>query len=156
MPGEVSQAVSAAETQEEPWTLFIDGSSCVDESGAWLILTSPEGAEFTYALRFQFTASNNKAEYEALAEYVMREIYEGSCSMHAGPRLVVAKAIGLGYYWPTMHKDACDMIQKCSDCQIHSPITWHPQQHLTPIMAPWPFYKWGIDIAGPFSEGPGK
>ncbi|GJR59230.1 reverse transcriptase domain-containing protein [Tanacetum coccineum] len=27
---------------------------------------------------------------------------------------------------------------------------------LTPIMAPWPFYKWGIDIAGPFLEGPGK
>ncbi|GJV53182.1 reverse transcriptase domain-containing protein [Tanacetum coccineum] len=23
-------------------------------------------------------------------------------------------------------------------------------------MAPWPFYKWGIDIAGPFLEGPGK
>ncbi|GJY34779.1 reverse transcriptase domain-containing protein [Tanacetum coccineum] len=27
---------------------------------------SPEGTEFTYALRFQFTASNNEAEYEAL------------------------------------------------------------------------------------------
>ncbi|GJU78683.1 reverse transcriptase domain-containing protein [Tanacetum coccineum] len=27
---------------------------------------------------------------------------------------------------------------------------------LTPIMALWPFYKWGIDIAGPFPEGPGK
>nr|GEX37329.1 reverse transcriptase domain-containing protein [Tanacetum cinerariifolium] len=27
---------------------------------------------------------------------------------------------------------------------------------LTPIMSPWPFYKWGIDIAGPFLEGPGK
>ncbi|GJW04950.1 reverse transcriptase domain-containing protein [Tanacetum coccineum] len=23
-------------------------------------------------------------------------------------------------------------------------------------MALWPFYKWGIDIAGPFPEGPGK
>ncbi|GJX94571.1 reverse transcriptase domain-containing protein [Tanacetum coccineum] len=23
-------------------------------------------------------------------------------------------------------------------------------------MVPWPFYKWGIDIDGPFSEGPGK
>ncbi|GKE80278.1 reverse transcriptase domain-containing protein, partial [Tanacetum coccineum] len=23
-------------------------------------------------------------------------------------------------------------------------------------MAPWPFYKWGIDIAGPFLEGSGK
>nr|GEY65873.1 hypothetical protein [Tanacetum cinerariifolium] len=39
---------------------------------------------------------------------------------------------------------------------IHRPVTRHPQQPLTPITAPWPFYKWGIDIAGPFSEGPGK
>nr|GEW35081.1 reverse transcriptase domain-containing protein [Tanacetum cinerariifolium] len=30
MPGDTSQAVPAAATQEEPWTLFIDGSSCVD------------------------------------------------------------------------------------------------------------------------------
>nr|GEW91254.1 retrovirus-related Pol polyprotein from transposon opus [Tanacetum cinerariifolium] len=43
-----------------------NGSSCVDGSGAWLILTSPEGVEFTYALRFQFATSNNEAEYEAL------------------------------------------------------------------------------------------
>nr|GEW28385.1 reverse transcriptase domain-containing protein [Tanacetum cinerariifolium] len=31
-----------------------------------------------------------------------------------------------------------------------------PGGPLTPITAPWPFYKWGIDIAGPFSEGPSK
>nr|GFB53892.1 reverse transcriptase domain-containing protein [Tanacetum cinerariifolium] len=71
-----------------------------------------------------------------------------------GPRSVVAKAIRLGYFWPTMHKDAQDMIRKCSNCQIHHPR--HPQQPLTLITAPWPFYKWGIDIAGPFPEGPGK
>ncbi|GJY34117.1 reverse transcriptase domain-containing protein [Tanacetum coccineum] len=40
------------------------------------------------------------------ADYVIREIHEGSCSMHAGPRSVVAKAMRLGYYWPTMHRDA--------------------------------------------------
>ncbi|GJU21258.1 reverse transcriptase domain-containing protein [Tanacetum coccineum] len=57
---------SVVETPQEPWTLFTDGSSCVDGSDAGLILTSPEGTEFTYALRFQFTASNNEAEYEAL------------------------------------------------------------------------------------------
>ncbi|GJR91515.1 reverse transcriptase domain-containing protein [Tanacetum coccineum] len=50
----------------EPWILFTDGSSCVDGSGAGLILTNPEGMEFTYALRFEFTATNNEAEYEAL------------------------------------------------------------------------------------------
>ncbi|GJR55171.1 hypothetical protein Tco_1405692 [Tanacetum coccineum] len=38
----------------EPWILFTDGSSCVDGSGAGLILTNPEGMEFTYALRLNF------------------------------------------------------------------------------------------------------
>ncbi|GKF98369.1 hypothetical protein Tco_0297152, partial [Tanacetum coccineum] len=42
--------------EEEPllawWTLFTDGSSCVDGCGARVILTDPEGVEFTYALRF--------------------------------------------------------------------------------------------------------
>ncbi|GKA23181.1 reverse transcriptase domain-containing protein [Tanacetum coccineum] len=61
-----SPSDTVVETLQEPWTLFTDGSSCVDGSGAGLILTSPEGTEFTYALRFQFTASNNEAEYEAL------------------------------------------------------------------------------------------
>nr|GFD21672.1 reverse transcriptase domain-containing protein [Tanacetum cinerariifolium] len=50
MPGDASQAGPAVVTQEEQWTLFIDGSSCVDGSGAGLILTNPEGVEFTYAL----------------------------------------------------------------------------------------------------------
>ncbi|GJX74910.1 reverse transcriptase domain-containing protein, partial [Tanacetum coccineum] len=48
------------ETPQEPWTLFTDESSRVDGSGAGLILTSPEGTEFTYALRFQFIASNEQ------------------------------------------------------------------------------------------------
>ncbi|GJY23813.1 reverse transcriptase domain-containing protein [Tanacetum coccineum] len=87
------------------------------------------------------------------ADYVIREIHEGSCSMHAGPRSVVAKAMRLGYYWPTMHRDARNMIRTC---QIHHPVPRNPQQPLTHIMALWPFYKWGIDIVGPFLEGPGK
>ncbi|GJW73149.1 reverse transcriptase domain-containing protein [Tanacetum coccineum] len=61
--------VTSMEVEEElpdPWTLFMDGSSCVDGSRAGLILTNLEGAEFTYALRFRFNATNNTAEYEAL------------------------------------------------------------------------------------------
>ncbi|GKC39657.1 reverse transcriptase domain-containing protein [Tanacetum coccineum] len=57
---------SADEVIPEPWTLFTDGSSCLEGSGAGLILTSPKGEEFTYALRFEFDASNNEEEYEAL------------------------------------------------------------------------------------------
>ncbi|GJR60562.1 reverse transcriptase domain-containing protein [Tanacetum coccineum] len=324
-PDEESPDELMAEPEElpEPWTLFTDGSSCIDGSGAGLILTNPEGVEFTYAMRFRFEATNNEAEYEALiaglriaeqmgvknlqanvdsrlvanqvngsyvakescmvqylekvktlasnfkefsikqvprsenkkadalskiastsfahlskqvlveelkeksihekevlaiveeegqtwmtpiceyltkeilpedkkkarvvrrkasrytmingtlykksflgpwlrcvgplqANYVLREIHEGSCNMHSGPRSVVAKAIRTGYYWPTMHTDAWKLIRECNDCQVHRLILRNPQQNLTPITSPWPFYKWGIDIAGPFPEGPGK
>ncbi|GKB53939.1 reverse transcriptase domain-containing protein [Tanacetum coccineum] len=263
------------EVEEElpdPWTLFTYGSSCIDGSGAGLILTSPDRTKLTYALRFEFDATNNEAEYEALiaglriaeqmgikklqthvdsrlvanqvngyyiakepvpksknkkadalskiastsfahltkqvmvevlkeksineaevltvveeerntwmtpiyeylteetlpakrkkarvvrlksrryavingvlykksflkpwlrcvgplqASYVMREIHEGSCSIHAGPRSVVAKAIRTGYYWPTMHKDARKVIRECQDCQVHHLVPRNPQQ----------------------------
>nr|GEY28167.1 reverse transcriptase domain-containing protein [Tanacetum cinerariifolium] len=91
------------------------------------------------------------------AEYVIREIHEGSCSMHAGPRSVVAKAIWLGYYWPTMHRDTRDTIRKCNDCRIHRSVTRNPQQPLTPITAPWPFYKEIVsDNNKQFSDNPFK
>ncbi|GKB46205.1 reverse transcriptase domain-containing protein [Tanacetum coccineum] len=67
-PEEEGQDDSAKEEEPLPaqWTLFMDGSSCVDGCGAGVILTDPEGVEFKYALRFQFEATNNEAEYEAL------------------------------------------------------------------------------------------
>nr|GEV98571.1 reverse transcriptase domain-containing protein [Tanacetum cinerariifolium] len=224
----------------EPWILFTDGSSFTDGSGARLILTNPEGMEFTYALRFRFDAINNEAKYEALisglriaeqmtiprsenkkadalrkiastsfanlskqivveemkkksiseveipaiveeegdtwmtsifeylmeetlpadvkkarairrksqrfaiingtlykrsflgpwlwcigplqANYVLKEIHKGSCSMHAGTRSVMAKSLRIGYYCPTMHKDAMLLIRAHQDCQDHKPI----------------------------------
>nr|GEX42962.1 reverse transcriptase domain-containing protein [Tanacetum cinerariifolium] len=90
------------------------------------------------------------------ANYVLREIHEGSCSMHAGPRIMVAEALRSCYFWPTMHTDARNSIRECKDCQVHRPVPRNPQEKLSPITSPWPFYKWGIDIAGPFPEGPGK
>ncbi|GKE77628.1 reverse transcriptase domain-containing protein [Tanacetum coccineum] len=65
------------------------------------------------------------------ANYKIREIHEGSCSMHSGPRSVITKAIQLGYYWPMMHIDARMVIRACQECQ-------------------------GIDIYGPFPEAAGK
>nr|GFB15603.1 reverse transcriptase domain-containing protein [Tanacetum cinerariifolium] len=46
------QAASIAETQQEAWTLFTDGSLRMDGFGVGLILTNPERIEFTYVLRF--------------------------------------------------------------------------------------------------------
>nr|GEV73589.1 reverse transcriptase domain-containing protein [Tanacetum cinerariifolium] len=247
----------------EPWILFTDGSSCTYGFGAELILTNLERTEFTYALRFRFDATNNKAEYEDLIDgpriaekmgvknlkankvrtltssfkaflisqvprsknkkadalskiastsfahlskqVLVEELKEKSIS--EAEVLAVVKEEGdtwmthilkylaeeilpadekearavrrksqrfaiineilykksflgswlrIGYYWPTMHKDARTLIKACQDCQVHKPVPRNPQQQLTPITSPWPFYKWGIDIAGPFSKGHGK
>ncbi|KAI5337380.1 hypothetical protein L3X38_016651 [Prunus dulcis] len=48
------------------WTLFVDGSSNAQGCGAGLVLVSPDKVALEYALRFNFQASNNEAEYEAL------------------------------------------------------------------------------------------
>ena len=48
------------------WNLRIDGSSNVNGSGAGVVLESPTREKVRYALRLQFPATNNKAEYEAL------------------------------------------------------------------------------------------
>ncbi|GKC35427.1 reverse transcriptase domain-containing protein [Tanacetum coccineum] len=50
----------------ERWTLFTNGASNSKGSGAGLVLISPSGTEFTYALRLNFTSTNNEAEYEDL------------------------------------------------------------------------------------------
>jgi ribonuclease HI len=50
----------------EAWTVSIDGSSTKEMSGVGVILVSPEGDKFEYALQLRFRATNNEAEYEAL------------------------------------------------------------------------------------------
>ncbi|GKD01085.1 reverse transcriptase domain-containing protein [Tanacetum coccineum] len=89
------------------------------------------------------------------ANYVIREIHMGSCGMHVGPRAVVRKAMRQGYYWPTMHADAKAEVDKCDSCQIHAPIPRLPKTFMTSIMAPWPFYQWGMDILGPLTPARG-
>ncbi|KAA3452374.1 Transposon Ty3-I Gag-Pol polyprotein [Gossypium australe] len=49
-----------------PWVLFFDGSSCDKGGGAGILLTSPKGEVFKFAIPIQSTVTNNQAEYEAL------------------------------------------------------------------------------------------
>ncbi|GKD04081.1 reverse transcriptase domain-containing protein [Tanacetum coccineum] len=53
-------------TEEYIWKLYTDGASNKHGSRAGLILIYLEGVEYPYALRLNFTNSNNDAEYEAL------------------------------------------------------------------------------------------
>ena len=51
------------------------------------------------------------------AECVLREIHEGVCENHSGPRLLVGQVVHARYFWPTMQKDTTQAIQRCDKCQ---------------------------------------
>ena len=48
------------------WILSVDGSSNAKGSGAGIIIESSTGIIVEQCLKFEFKASNNQAEYEAL------------------------------------------------------------------------------------------
>ena len=48
------------------WRLSVDGAANSQGSGAGLILTSLDGIDVEYALKFGFQASNNEVGYEAV------------------------------------------------------------------------------------------
>ncbi|KAL0448801.1 UNVERIFIED_CONTAM: hypothetical protein Slati_1436500 [Sesamum latifolium] len=53
-------------SQDQVWLLHVDGSSTMQGSGAGIVITSPQGEDLEFAIKFGFKASNNEAEYEAL------------------------------------------------------------------------------------------
>ncbi|XP_019457605.1 PREDICTED: uncharacterized protein LOC109357992 [Lupinus angustifolius] len=89
-------------------------------------------------------------------DYVLREVHEGSCEHHLGVASLAKKVLRVGYYWPTMEKDATDLTRKCTCCQLFADFHKAPPEELTTTQAPWPFCKWGMDILGPFPQTTGQ
>ncbi|XP_021995320.1 uncharacterized protein LOC110892465 [Helianthus annuus] len=73
------------------------------------------------------------------ANYLIREVHEGICGNHAGPRMVVAQVMNVGYYWPGMHLVAVKVLRKCSGCHRHAPKMMRPKNELVPVTTAWPF-----------------
>ena len=83
------------------------------------------------------------------ADYVLREVHEGICGNHIGAQTLAGKTLMQGYYWPTMLKDATELVRRCKICQEHAKISHLPSEPLTSIISPWPFQQWGLDKLGP-------
>ncbi|KAL0402736.1 UNVERIFIED_CONTAM: hypothetical protein Slati_4303500 [Sesamum latifolium] len=53
-------------SQDQKWLLHVDGSSTAQDSGASIVITTPQDEDLEFAIKFGFKASNNEVEYEAL------------------------------------------------------------------------------------------
>nr|XP_027102165.1 uncharacterized protein LOC113723098 [Coffea arabica] len=93
---EIEQATGKVDQTIPTWTLFVDGSSSQEGCGAGLLLTSPMGDELAYALRFDFRASNNESEYEALVAgmVIARKLGAESIEVYSDLQLIVNQVGG--------------------------------------------------------------
>ncbi|XP_073138811.1 uncharacterized protein [Henckelia pumila] len=90
------------------------------------------------------------------ANYVLREIHEGSCGSHLGSLALARKALLAGFFWPTMRKDSSDLVNACYNCQRHANLQWRPAEYMKVVVAACPFDQWGMDIIGPFPVSTGQ
>jgi ribonuclease HI len=79
-----------------PWALFFDGSSCGKGGGVGILLISPRGEMFEFAIPIQPTITNNQAEYEALLRGLqyLREVGAVSVEIYGDSELVIMQLNG--------------------------------------------------------------
>ncbi|XP_050220343.1 uncharacterized protein LOC126670619 [Mercurialis annua] len=80
---------------------------------------------------------------EGRAEAAKLEILAGDCGAHEGAVTLYRKAMLQGFYWPTMKKDAEEMVKKCDKCQRFGSLIRTPTAHQSTIGSPWPFIYMG-------------
>ncbi|MCI84643.1 gag-pol polyprotein, partial [Trifolium medium] len=61
----VAEMITPSTLEKDKWTIFVDGSSNPQGSGAGIILENCEGVLIEVSLGLAFPTTNNQAEYEA-------------------------------------------------------------------------------------------
>ena len=156
--GEVSPVMSEPSWMDPIWDYLVEGTLPSDPKEASKIRAM--SARFTIhqgtLYKRGFSTPILKCVGKEDANYILREVHEGVCGNHIGARTLVGKTLRQGYYWPTMLKDATELVRKCKTCQEHAKICYLPYEPLTSITSPWPFQQWGLDILGPLPIGRGQ
>jgi len=82
---------SQDQAQVLTWVINVDGSSQGQRSGAGVVLLSPEGQRFQYAVKLDFATTNNEVEYEAVVVglAITRELGAHNIEIRSDSQVVV-------------------------------------------------------------------
>ena len=74
-----------------PWTLFFDGSSCKQGDGIGIVIISPWGASFEFALPTEPMVTNNQAQYEAILKglQLLHEVKAEAIEVFGDSQLII-------------------------------------------------------------------
>jgi len=91
------------------------------------------------------------------ARSLMGEIHEGVCGALQSAFKMKWMIRRNEYYWPTILEDCFKYFKGCQGCQKFGNIQRTPASTMNPIIKPWPFRGWAIDLIGqiypPSSKG---
>ncbi|GKB37398.1 reverse transcriptase domain-containing protein [Tanacetum coccineum] len=76
--------------------------------------------------------------------------HSGPTGGHYGANYTAKKVFDSGFYWPTIYRDAHDLVTRCDTCQRKGKISQRDEMPQNSIQVCEIFDVWGIDFMGPF------
>ncbi|GJS25751.1 reverse transcriptase domain-containing protein [Tanacetum coccineum] len=103
------------------------------------------------ALRVDSTPCHGK---EALD--ILEACHNGPTGGHHGANLTAKKVFDAGFFWPSIYKDAHELVKNCDSCQRQGKISQRDEMPQNSIQVCEIFDVWGIDFMGPFPSSRGN
>nr|GEX29056.1 reverse transcriptase domain-containing protein [Tanacetum cinerariifolium] len=81
---------------------------------------------------------------------ILKACHYGATGGHHGPNYIAKKVFDSGCYWPSIYRDAQDLVKNCDVCQRQGKISQKDKMPQNSIQVCEIFYVWGIEFTGPF------
>nr|GFB22422.1 reverse transcriptase domain-containing protein [Tanacetum cinerariifolium] len=75
---------------------------------------------------------------------------------HYGASYIVKKVFDSGFYWPSIYKDAFELVKQCDSCQRQGKVSQRDEMPQNFIQICEIFDVWGIDFMCPFPSSKGN
>nr|GEX23746.1 reverse transcriptase domain-containing protein [Tanacetum cinerariifolium] len=90
------------------------------------------------------------------ADDILTACYSRPTGGHYGANYTTKKVFDSGFYWPTIYKDAFELVKNCDSCQRQGKISQKDEMPQNAIQVYDIFDVWGIDFMGPFPNSKGN
>nr|GEV00709.1 reverse transcriptase domain-containing protein [Tanacetum cinerariifolium] len=87
---------------------------------------------------------------------ILKACHNGPTGGHHGPNYTAKKVFDFGFYWPTIYRDAHELVKSCDACQRQGKFSQRDEMPQNSIQVCEIFDVWGIDFMGPFSSSRGN
>ncbi|GJZ51357.1 reverse transcriptase domain-containing protein [Tanacetum coccineum] len=87
---------------------------------------------------------------------ILEACHNGPTGGHHGANLTAKMVFDAGFFWPTIYKDAHELVKNCDSCQRRGKFSQRDEMSQNSIQVCEIFDVWGIDFMGPFPSSRGK